>query len=67
MAVLTDDAVRALLITYLRVGFSYLFSWEDTKLDFMYNMALPVMEFHDQGYKIRKIFAKKINIPKGNY
>ena len=23
------------------------------------NMALPVMEFQDQGYKIRKKFAKK--------
>ena len=23
----------------------------------MLNMALPVMEFQDQGYKIRKIFA----------
>ena len=26
-------------------------------------MALPVMEFYDQGYKIRSIF----NMPKGNY
>ena len=23
----------------------------------MYTMALPVMEFQDQGYKIRKVFA----------
>ena len=30
-------------------------------------MALPVMEFQVQGYKIRKIFGLKINIPKGNY
>jgi hypothetical protein len=27
-------------------------------------MALPVMEFQDQGYKIRKIFAKKSTHPK---
>ena len=27
-------------------------------------MALPVMEYQDQGYKIRRIFAKKINTPK---
>ena len=27
-------------------------------------MALPVMEFQDQGYKIRKIFAKKSTYPK---
>ena len=26
-------------------------------------MALPVMEFHDQGYKIRKIFAQKATYP----
>jgi hypothetical protein len=27
-------------------------------------MALSVMEFLDQGYKIRKIFAKKSTCPK---
>ena len=27
-------------------------------------MALPVMEFQDQGYKIRNIFAKKSAYPK---
>ena len=27
-------------------------------------MALPVMEFQVQGYKIRKIFAKKSTYPK---
>ena len=27
-------------------------------------MALPVMEFQDQGYKIRKIFAKESTYPK---
>ena len=32
-----------------------------------YSMALPVMEFQDQGYKIRKLFCKKIDIPKWNY
>ena len=30
-------------------------------------MALPAMEFQVQGYKIRDIFALKINISKGNY
>ena len=29
-----------------------------------YIMAIPVMEFQVQGYKIRKIFCLKINIPK---
>ena len=28
------------------------------------SMALPVREFQDQGYKIRKIFAKKSTYPK---
>ena len=27
-------------------------------------MALPVMEFQDQEYKIRKVFAKKSTCPK---
>ena len=27
-------------------------------------MALPVMEFQDQGYKVRKIFALKATYPK---
>jgi hypothetical protein len=27
-------------------------------------MALPVMEFQNQGYKIRKIFAQKSTYPK---
>ena len=27
-------------------------------------MALPVMEFQDEAYKIRKIFAKKLTYPK---
>jgi hypothetical protein len=27
-------------------------------------MALPVMEFQDQGYKVRKIFALKSTYPK---
>jgi hypothetical protein len=27
-------------------------------------MALPVMEFQDQGYKIRKVFALKSTYPK---
>ena len=27
-------------------------------------MALPVMEFQDQGYKIRKMFALKLTYPK---
>jgi hypothetical protein len=27
-------------------------------------MALPVMEFQDQGYKIRKLFAYKSTYPK---
>ena len=30
----------------------------------MQGMALTVMKFQDQGYKIRKIFAKKITYPK---
>jgi hypothetical protein len=30
-------------------------------------MALPVMEFQDQGYKIKKGFWIKINLPKWNY
>ena len=30
-------------------------------------MALPVMEFPDQGYKIRNIFCKEINISKENF
>ena len=30
----------------------------------MTGMALPVMEFHDQEYKIRKIFALKSTYPK---
>ena len=39
------------------------------KLDIIYAwspiiMALPVMEFQDQGYKIRKIFAWKSTYPK---
>ena len=28
------------------------------------SIELPVMEFQDQGYKIRKIFAKKSTFPK---
>ena len=31
---------------------------------FVVAMALPVMEFQDQGYKIRKIFALKSTNPK---
>ena len=34
--------------------------------DFIKVMALPVMEFQDQGYKIER-FLHKINIPRGNY
>jgi hypothetical protein len=30
----------------------------------MYSMALPVMEFQDQGYKIRKVLAYKSTYPK---
>ena len=30
----------------------------------MYTMALRVMEFQEQGYKIRKSFAKKSTYPK---
>ena len=29
-------------------------------------MALPVMEFQDQGYKTRKVFAYKSTYPKEN-
>ena len=32
----------------------------------MVSMALPIMEFQDQGYKIRNI-CMKINMSKGNY
>ena len=30
-------------------------------------MALPVMEFQVQEYKIKKDFCLKINIPEGNF
>ena len=36
----------------------------DKTLVLLQGMALPVMEFHDQGYKIRKIFALKSTYPK---
>ena len=32
----------------------------------VYTMALLVMEFQDQGYKIRNIFAQKSTYPKEN-
>jgi hypothetical protein len=31
------------------------------------NIEIPVVEFSREGYKIRKVFGYKINIPKGNY
>ena len=33
-------------------------------LSFLGSMALPVMEFQDQEYKIREIFAQKSTYPK---
>ena len=30
-------------------------------------MAVRVVEFSSKGYKIRKIFSLKLNIPEGNY
>ena len=38
-----------------------------TNCSLVHIMAFPVMEFQDQGYKIRKVFCIKINLPKGNY
>ena len=35
-------------------------------LPYIYTMAISVVEFPREGYKFRKFFLLKINIPKGN-
>ena len=37
---------------------------EKSKLSLIDTMALPVMEFQDQGFQVRKIFALKSTYPK---
>jgi hypothetical protein len=37
---------------------------KSTSYSTIWLMALPAMEFQDQGYKIKKIFAIKITCPK---